>query len=538
MIAVSTVRRRTVALVAVCVVLLVVGTAIALVAGPAAGQNNQGEPNLDVYLPDNEVAPGTETTFDVRVQNDAHVRVGTGTQTLTTARAVSVEITDEGPFDVRTGRSPIGQIPDGDVRDASFGVTVPEGIEPGTYEIDVRVRYSVTNRETASGDQRLTRSTRETFEVTVTDDAIFAVGNVTTDVQPGTTGEAEIELENVGSATAYATTATITGGGGVTIDDGSAEEFLGDFEPGTSRTVAVDAAVAESVVGGDKPIEAVFEYRDENGIERSEPRTATGSLSPVGAQSFSITSLDDTLSVGYDGRITGEIRNDGPTGISDGVLTIEPRSDSLIVEEGRVALPELSAGETAEFEFPTEVSGQSDPGPRQVRFTVEYANDGRTTATVGPVSERVVVDPQREAFTIGGDDVQVRQGSTAELSLSITNERPETLRNINAKLYADSPLSTSSDEAFVNELAPGETAEIRFDITADGSAMAKTHRVELDFQYDTERGETVLSRTYQHQIEIGERVDDGDDGPPLLLVGAALAAIAVIAAGLWWRRRG
>ena len=536
MIVVSTDRRPPGTLIVVCFALAVVAGA-ALLAGPAVGQNNLGEPELDLYLPDNEVAPGTDTTFDVRVQNDAHVRTGSGTRTLTTARAVSVEITDEGPFDVRTGRNPIGQIADGTVRDASFAVTVPEGVEPGTYEIDARVRYSVTNRETASGDQRLRRSARETFEVTVTDDALFAVGNVTTDAQPGTTGDAEIELGNVGSATAYATTVTITGGGGVTIDGGSAEAFLGDFEPGESRLVAVDAAVAESVGGGEKPIEAVFEYRDGNGIERAEPRTASGGLAPIGAQSFSITSLDDTLAVGYDGRITGRIRNDGPTPIADGVLTIEPRSDSLIVEEGRVALPELAAGETADFEFPTEVSGQADPGDRQVRFTVEYTNDGRTTATVGPVSERVVVDPQREAFAIGGDDVRVTQGSTTELSLAITNERPETLRNVNAKLYADSPLSTASDEAFVNELAPGETGEIRFDITADGNAMPKTHRVELDFQYDTEGGETVLSRTYQHPIEIGERVDDGDDGPPLVPVGAAIAAIVAIVVGLWWRRR-
>ncbi|MFO7925079.1 MAG: COG1361 S-layer family protein [Halobacteriota archaeon] len=518
------------------VVCLLVATT--LFAGTAAGQTSQGEPELDAYLPANEVAPGTESEFVVNVQNDASVRTGTATEAVTTARAVSVEITDEGPFDVRTGESPIGTIRDGAVSNAEFGVVVPEDVEPGTYEIDVRVRYSVTNRQTANDDQRLRRSAEETLEVRVTDDALFAIGNVSTDVQPGTTGEAEIELENVGSEPAYATTATITGGGGVTIDGERAEAFIGEFDPGDRRTVDVDVRVAESVVSGEKPIEAVFEYEDGSGIEQ-EPRTATGSLVPIDEQSITIDELDDTLSVGYDGRISGALRNDGPTAITDGVLIVEPASDSLVIEERRVALPELVAGETIDFVYPTEVSGQADPGPRQVRFTLEYANGGRTTTTVGPVSERVVVDDSRNEFTIDGSDASVTQGSTTELTLSITNDRPETLRNINAKLYTDSPLSTSSDEAFVDELEPGETDEIRFDLTAEGGAMAKTHRVELDFQYDTEGGETVLSRTYQHPVEIEERVDDGDDRPSTLVVAVGVVALIALLAGggLWWRRR-
>ncbi|MDR9381947.1 MAG: sialidase, partial [Natronomonas sp.] len=89
------------------------------------------------------------------------------------------------------------------------------------------------------------------------------------------------------------------------------------------------------------------------------------------------------------------------------------------------------------------------------------------------------------------------------------------------------------------ELEPGETGEIRFDLTAAGGAMPKTHRVELDFQYDTEGDETVLSRTYQHPVEIEERVDDGDDGPSTLVVAVGVVALVALLTGgvLWWRRR-
>lgn len=515
----------------VVVVLFVVSLSA---AGLAVGDTTRGEPDIDVYLPNNEVSPGTETQFSFQVANDARVRSGTPVERITTARAVNVEVTDEGPFDVRTGRTSIGQIRDGTVSTADFDVTVPDDIEPGTHEIRVRVRYAVTNIVTDEFDQRLSRSERATIEVHVRDDARFEVTDVTTDAQPGTTGEAEIELENVGSQAAAMTRATITGGTGVTIDGEAAEAFLGTLEPGDSERIAVDVAVAESIGTGEKPVRIDLEYRDENGIERT--KSLAEGLSPFDAQSVSIERLEDTLAVGYSGHIRGTVRNDGPTDVSDGVLVIEPVTDSLFVDERRFALPPLESGEATDFTFPTDVSGQADPGPRQVRFSVEYTNDGRTTATVGPVSERVVVDDRRNEFSITGEDTRITAGGTTELVLTVTNERPETLRNINAKLYTDSPLSSGSDEAFVNELEPGASGEIRFDISAAGGTMAKTHPVELDFQYDTERGETVLSRTYQHPVEVEAPVDDGGGGPGPLLVGLVLLVVAV-GVGVWWRRR-
>ncbi|CAI49655.1 uncharacterized protein NP_3128A [Natronomonas pharaonis DSM 2160] len=502
--------------------------------GVADAQLNRGDPSLDVYLPDNEVDPGTEAELAVQIQNDADVSAGTGTEGVTTARAVEVEVTDDGPFEIPTEKTPIGSIADGTTGTANLNVRVPETIDPGTYEIDLRVRYSATRQESSVGDQRVRRSTRETVEVRIADGVRFDIDEVWTDVQPGTTGDATVVLENTGSETAYGARATVTGSGGVTIDDGAAEAFLGDLEAGDSEMVTVDAAVAEAVGGGPKPVEATLNYRDENGVERGS-RTVDGSLDSLSAQSFSIEALEDTLAVGYDGRITGTVRNDGPKTLTDGVLVAEPASDSLFIEEQRVALSELAPGETESFVYPTDVSGQAEAGPRQVRFTLEYADGGRTTASVGPVSERVVVDDQRDAFTITSEDIRIQQGSTEVISLTLTNERPETLSNLNARLYTDSPLSSGSDEGFINELAPGESDDVRFEVSASSRGMPNTYRVEIDIQYDTERGDTVLSRTYQHPVEVEERTDDGDDGPSLLLI--ALVVAALVGAGIWWRRR-
>ncbi|GAB3675125.1 COG1361 S-layer family protein [Halopiger thermotolerans] len=517
----------------VVLALVVTGTGLPAVASAA----EVGEPNLSVYAPDNEVQPGTETSIDLTVKNDAELRAGSNSQVLT-ANGVTVELVDTGPFEAKMGETPIGSIPDGQMTQVAQRIEVPDDVEPGKYEVTVRVRYSHWNR--ISDMERETES--KTFDVTIVvpDEPRFDVSTVESDVEPGASGAATIEITNTGTEWANETRATVTGGTGVTINgataEAPAEEAIGDLAPGETTAMTVDVALAESLSDGEKPVEIGFTYRDSAGIEREAPTEIT-TLDPASEQSFSIAGLDDTLSVGYEGEIVGEITNDGPRTIDDAVLIVEPMSESLFIEDTRYALPPLKAGETAQFRYPTDVSGQADPGPRQLRFTVEYTGSGgEATLTDGPMTDRVVVDERQDEFSIADDAISVEQGGSTEFALTITNERDETLSNIDAKLYADSPLSTNDDEAFVPELEPGESAEISFDVSASGAAATELHPVELDFEYETDGGESKVSDVYQHPIEVVPAESDGGG----VLGSLAPLMIGLTAIGLggvaWWRR--
>lgn len=766
----ATVDRRR-GLVLAVLVLSVVGM---LVPPIAAGQGSagadadltRGEPGLDVFLPDDEVTPGQETALELEIGNDGEITDrGPDSDRVLTARGVTVEIVDGGPFGVKSGETPIGGIPDGEAVPVAQRIVVPEDVEPGEYEIDVEVSYSYLAATGGPvGDRK--ESETETFEVTVVvpdeprfaivdtdtdlepgasgeaeievenvgtetataiegtftgesevvfgtegavteslgelapgesttvtadaslgagasdgekpfeavftyddrngvertaepirgslaplegvdfsvdelettlavgydgevtatvrndgprtvegavvraepgteslgfretgyalpalepgesadvryrvdvpdgadegprqlrftveypdadggtvasdpvdervvvDDRVdeFAIVGTTTDVEPGASGEAEVEIENRGPETVHQLRTTLSGSGGLTIGDGASEELLGSLAPGESATMAVDVAVAESVGGGEKPIEAAFTYRDERGIEQTG-ETVTGGLTPADSQEFAVENVADTLAVGYDGEITGELRNDGPRAVDDAVLIVEPMSDSLFVEDTRYALPELEPGESTDFRYPTDVSGQADEGPRQVRFTVEYTGGDRTTLTSDPISKRVVVDPRADEFSLEGVQTSVAAGDTDELVIEITNERPETLSNVDAMLYTDSPLSSDANEQFVPELAPGESAEISFEIAADDGARETTYPVELDFEYRTERGSTELSDTYQFPVDVVANEDSG--GGVFGSLGVPLAVLLVLTtlgagAAVWSRRR-
>jgi len=642
-------------LIVVVLLIAVLGTAIVPTVGATdppsqpGSEVTRGEPGLDVYLTDDEVTPGTETNLEFEIVNDGEIESGTETDRVLTAQGVTTEIVDDGPFEATSGETPLadGQIQDGTVATAHQQIVVPDDVEPGEYTVTIEVSYSYVAAVSRITENARKDSNTETYDVTVEvpDEPRFAVVDTATEAEPGTSGDATVEIENVGTETAYELEGTLASDSGISFDGGSAQENLGDLGPGDTAAMTVDTDIPASMSGGEKPFTAEFIYEDEDGVERTA-ETARGSLAPADSlsfsladlegdlsvghegelegtvvndgprpvddavlvaetgseslaigderyalpaldpgeeatvrfevdvseeasegprqlrfhteytagdgmtvesdpfterveveagQSFSITDVDDTLMVGYDGEVTGTVTNDGPRDVDDAVLIAEPQSDSLHVEDTRYALPELKAGESADFRYPTDVGGQADEGPRQVQFTVEYT-DGDRTLTSDRISQRVVVDPREDEFSIESVDTQVAAGETTEIVLEITNERPETLSNIDAMLYTDSPLDSDGDEAFVSELEPGESTEIPFELEVDEDARETTYPVEIDFEYDTERGETELSDAYQHPIEVTE--NEGSDGSRFPFLVTAFGAVTVVGlgVGLWLRQ--
>lgn len=496
---------------------------------------DRGSPDMSANLPDNEVGTGTVEELQFEITNDGEITSGSG-QGVTDAQSVTVEMDDDGPFESQVDELSIGPVQDGGVSEAVFPVAVPDDIEAGEYEVTLEISY--TYAETIGTDGSVDRERdSETKDITieVPDEPRFEVADVNTDVEPGASGDAILEIENTGTVAANETRATIAGGGGVVVDGETAQEVLGDIAPNETATAVVNVQVNEATSGGAKPLDLEFTYRDENGVQR-EAEPVTASLAPADEQEFSIQNVESDLSVGYEGDISGQVHNDGPQTVDDAVLVVEPMSETVFVEDTRYALPEIAPGESADFSYPADVSGQADGGARQLRFTVEYMGGDNTPLEDGPLSERVVVDDRQEEFSISGDNASVEQGESNQVSLEITNERSETLSNINAMMYTSGELDSNDDEAFINELAPGESANITFDVSATSAASVKAHSVELDFQYDTESGDTIVSDTYQHPIDVTESEDDGG-GIPGTLVGL-LGALTVAGVGitLWWRR--
>ena len=501
----------------------------------------RGSPVLELFASQRSVPSGAESTVTVDIVNTGEMTIGNQLDSrVTTARGLTLEIDDgDVPIDVEDGEIPVGDVPtSASPVSVPLDVTVPDDVPDGRYEVEVTARYRYTFEIIPEFNDHKDRRGIDRFDLTIVvdDGARFAVLETDTDAQVGGGGDVTVTMANVGDETARdAVVSGTTTSPGVRLGsgEGGGQSFVGDWAPGENRTVTFDSSVGESFGEGAYALSSTVDYRDPDGVDATAAAARAGVV-PVREQSFSLDGVSGTLEVGYSGTVTGTLTNEGPLDVEDAVLVADSGSNRVSLGESRYALPTIPAGESANFTFDADVSGSADPGPRQFRFTTEYES-GDATLTVEE-TRRVEVAPRQPEFELAVENATVPAGETRRINATITNRRPETLSSINAGLYADSPLTAVNDEAFVDELEPGESEDIWFEVSAAGSASVEDHPIEIDFRYDDERGNDRISDVTQVPVSVTAPVDDGGTPTGLIAVGVLLV-VAAVGGAVWYRRR-
>lgn len=537
---------------------VVVALCLALPTGlaiPATAQADTtqviGEPDLAVFSPTYRFTPGQEATVSVYVTNEGDVRKGGPAEyveRVTTARATTFRVSEgDAPVEVTTGRVPVGEVEPGTVGPFAVTVIVADEAPPGRYRLPVDLEYIYTRIVTIEEDAAdpapryldIRVEERQYLEFVVEDSARFAVSAASSDVLVGDRGNFDVTLRNVGTEAATDVQVTLTSSSDeLTFGTGMATAggFISRLEPGETASLRYTVRVAPDVVERDYPLGVDVHYTDVDGIERDATPLST-SLRPLAEQTFSLSAVETTLSVGDEGTVTGVLTNDGPARVSTPVVRLTIGSEYLDVAEPEFALPDLAPGESAPFTFTVDVSDAADAGAREFTVDVRYRTDRNDVRTSDPLSTRVTVGPERPEFRVEPQSGSISAGDDGTLVLRVTNNGPERLTDITAKAFFDDPIDSDDDEAFVASLDPGESTNLTFRVSVAGSAQPKTYPVSVDFEYDTPDGDTEVSEAYRVPVEVDAPTRGGLTSAPVSILGVGLVA-AVAVAGVWfWRRR-
>ena len=532
--------RSGVVLVALCLAVSAVGPAAA-----QAGSSGTviGSPEIDVITSSPEFESGTRATLDLTLSNRGQVnRGGPGEyeSRVTTARGVVVEArSGSTPVQIDGGSVAVGNIPTGTRSVPPIQVTVPEDARPGTYRVPVELSYAYTRsvEYDVTGPEYNDFTREETFHVTVRvrDDARFEVVDRTTTAQVGDRGTLSVTVANTGTRPARdASVSAASRSDELRFGTGSADStaYVGRWAAGERRTLDYTVSMTDDATLRDYTLDLAVDYTDTDGIARTS-RTLNVGLRPAAEQSFALTNVSTTLRVGEEGSVSGTVVNEGPGTARNPVVVLTAANPNVVVESPEYALPDLAPGERARVEYDVTVSSAASASVQQLSFRPRYRNDRGDERTGDAAEATTEIAPQRDRFVVGVVDDQIEAGSDRALTVEITNNGDEPLRNVEAKAFVQSPLSSDDDEGIVDELAPGETANVTVALGATGDALTKRYPVSFDFQYETPDGDTEVSQTYTVSVGVTES-ESGGFPVGIVAVGAVLlGAVAVVG----WRRR-
>ena len=500
-----------------------------------------GDVDLEVFVADNTFTPGQTTTVDLQIVNNAEVGDGSAANLIertTTARNVRVELDEQqAPISIETGKQSVGSINLREPRTVPIEIEIPDSAEPGEYELEVELEYRQTDGVFDSGGTRGDTSESVTRDVTIVidDGARFELRSAETQAQVGDTGQMTAEIENVGGERAEDLQVELTSASQRVDFGGAASETAAvtALEPGETATLEYDVAFGDGASVRGYPLTAAVTFEDTDGI--TEVDETSFDVTPQAEQTFVIENTESTLRVGEEGDLSGTVQNTGPETVRSLVVQYSGDSENIVPVETEVAVGTLEPGETSEFTLPIEVTGEAKPVARTVDLTVQYRNVDNERRSYSRVDAIAEVSQQRDEFLVNFANKDLSAGEGRQMNVEVTNNLDQPVTDIEARLFTDDPLDSADDEGYVESLDPGESTTITFQLTAAGSATAKTHPVSLDFRYDDADGDSQISDTSRLAVAVTE----SEDGSSLSLVIGLVGLIVVVigGVGVGYRRR-
>ncbi|AWB26274.1 COG1361 S-layer family protein [Halococcoides cellulosivorans] len=491
-----------------------------------------------------QFGPGDREQFAIESIDHDVPRDGIGTVTVVAENTAGEDLDDvtvtlstaESAFFVgaegsRSGAASAAEWEESATRRFTYRVGTSGAAVDREYPFDISFEY--TDAENSAGTYTADAAIRPQS------DPRFVVESVDHDVAIGSTGRVQLTLRNDGPVDASEAILTAsaesdamfvgTGGSepvevqGVSLDppeQGSptAQAYVGDWPVGENRTVTLRAGFGESAIVRNYVTSLSIDYENARG-DAMPQRTRSVGIRPLPAQQFAYDRVESDLHVGEEGTLVANVTNRANRTVDGLVVTAASQDQNVNFYNARSTVGELAAGESATVRYRVGITAEAERGTRVFELSARYRGSRDDRHETDARDLLVDVGAERDAFDVAVANGSFAPGESGPFAVTITNRRNETLSNVQAKLFTDDPLGSGDDSAFVTELAPGESATLRLDLSVASGASAKTYAASMDFRFDDSRGDSELSDTYRVPVRV-ERESSG--GLPLWLVPMGL----------------
>lgn len=243
------------------------------------------------------------------------------------------------------------------------------------------------------------------------------------------------------------------------------------------------------------------------------------------------------LNAGTEGYVTLIVKNIGHEDGKKAILTIAQNDGSPVTPtEGSAYIGDFPAGSTATAVFRTAVDSGAEEQTYPLDVYVKYENTDGDTVTSDIESIGIPVGGKIR-FSIVSEPQTIAAGQKKVITAQFKNTGGATAHQAVGRISMVDPFSSNDDSAFLGDLAPGETKEASFLVTADGAATVKSYGIDAEVRYRDALDNQVVSDPLKLNVEVvpAKNIVSTLTGNPALL--ALLVLVVIAAAGFYFYRR-
>jgi len=294
-------------------------------------------------------------------------------------------------------------------------------------------------------------------------------------------------------------------------------QMVGDLAGGSTTSATFTVTIARAAAAGTYDLPVLLEYQYLQEAEEFSPdtvryyyqkRNVTVPL-PIRIRSdvqlAVVESTPEHLNVGTEGYLTLKVRNTGTEHARNAVVKLTRNDDSpLVPTDSSVFIGEYPPGSEAAVRFKVSVSGNAEAQSYPIDLSLVYLDADGDSATSESVTVGVPVGGKID-FAVASEPVKVNPGQKVVIPVEFRNTGAVSAYNAQARLSAVDPFTSNDDTAYLGNLAPGETAVARFEITVDSGATAKSYGLDSEIRYRDALDNTQISETMKVDIDVVSR---------------------------------
>jgi len=347
---------------------------------------------------------------------------------------------------------------------------------------------------------------------------------------PGSDIQVPVVIKNTGISTNYEVAPNIVdrtdvpttakfvtvalGAGNAPIVIKTDPQMVGDIPSQGQQTVTFSVTVNAGAAGGTYTLPlnvsyTQFSYADQYGMDTFRNYYVPVNVSltvPLNIKSEVIpdviSATSDQLVAGSQGYLNLTIQNIGSLDGTKATVQIVQDDDSPVTPvDSSVYIGDFPAGGIVSCQYKVAVSQDAANKTYPVDVIVLYQND---EGDFVPSQTQVVgVDVGNKVnFAILSPPVEMSPGSKRMIQVEYENTGDSTIRSAQARISVVAPFTSSSDIAYLGDLAPGQTAVATYQISVASDATIKEYGLDSEIRYNDLLNDTYVSDPMTIAIDV------------------------------------